>query len=79
MTTNKTKIVKRHNNNIGIELNIDTSASISKILFDEVLELLFKYKVVVIKKQQLTNEELLRFALKFGSIFNSNKAQVLGF
>ena len=78
MTTNKTKIIKRQNNNIGIELNIDTSTSMSKTLFDEIEELLFKHKVVVIKKQQLTNEELLRFALMFGSVFDSNKAQVLG-
>ncbi|MCU4177703.1 TauD/TfdA dioxygenase family protein [Carboxylicivirga sp. N1Y90] len=66
------------NNTIGIKLNIDTSKSISKTQFDEIQKLLFKYKVVVIKKQQLTDEELLRFAHKFGTVFDANKAQVLG-
>lgn len=66
------------NNNIGIKLYIDTSIPMSKVQFDEVQGLLFGYKVVVIKKQQLTDEELLRFALKFGPVFDANKAQVLG-
>jgi taurine dioxygenase len=64
--------------NIGIILDIDTSKTIDKIQFDEIQKMLFKHKVVIIKKQQLTDESLLRFALKFGPIFNANKAQVLG-
>ena len=71
-------MILKTNNNIGIELNIDTSKPISKLQLDELQKLLFGYKVVVIKKQQLTDEELLRFALKFGPVFDANKAQVLG-
>ena len=76
MIINDTKMIV--NNNIGIELNIDIYKPMSKLQFEEIKDLLFEHKVIVIKKQQLSDDELLRFALKFGSIFNANKALVLG-
>lgn len=66
------------NDNVGAILDIDSSKPITNKQFEEVQKMLFKHKVIVIKKQQLTDESLLRFALKFGPIFNANKAQVLG-
>jgi alpha-ketoglutarate-dependent taurine dioxygenase len=51
----------------GVEINIDTSSPIDEFQFNEIQELLFKSKVVVIKKQQLTDKALLRFATKFGT------------
>lgn len=66
------------NDNIGALLDIDCSKPIDKKQFEEIQKILFKHKVIVIKKQQLTDEALLQFALKFGPIFNANKAQVLG-
>lgn len=71
-------MVKTNYNNIGIKLNIDTSKPLDKLQFDELQKLLFEYKVIIFKKQQLTDEALLKFALKFGPIFDANKAKVLG-
>lgn len=68
----------KKNNNIGIQLDIDVSKSIDAVSFEKIRSLLFEYKVIVIKKQQLTDEKLLQFALNFGPIFNANKVMVLG-
>jgi taurine dioxygenase len=66
------------NDNVGAILDIDCSKSVNKIKIEEVKKMLFKHKVIVIKNQQLTDEALLQFSLKFGPIFNANQAQVLG-
>lgn len=71
-------MILKKNINIGVQLNIDTSKTINDESFKKIQELLFKYKVIVIKKQQLTDEKLLEFALRFGPIFDANNAQVLG-
>jgi taurine dioxygenase len=65
-------------NNVGVEISIDINKFINAESFEKIRKLLFEYKVVIIKKQHLTDEKLLEFALKFGVIFNANKFQVLG-
>lgn len=63
--------------NMGKELFLD----IPKIEYDTFNDLkknLFAHKVVVIKKQSLTDSQLTAFAKMFGPIFDANKAQVLG-
>jgi taurine dioxygenase len=65
------------NINVGKELFLD----ISKIDYKTFIDLkknLFAYKVIVIKKQSLTDEQLVTFAKMFGPVFDAKKAQVLG-
>lgn len=65
------------NINLGKELFTD----ISKIEYDVFVNLrknLFAHKVIVIKKQSLTDEQLLTFAKMFGPIFDANNTHVLG-
>jgi taurine dioxygenase len=65
------------NLNMGKELFLD----IPKIEYDTFNDLkknLFAHKVIVIKKQSLTDRQLTAFAKMFGPVFDANKAQVLG-
>lgn len=71
-------MIVKTNINVGVELNIDINKIINNESIEKIQKLLFKHKVVVIKKQKLSDEKLLEFALKFGPIFDANKAQVLG-
>lgn len=65
------------NINLGKEIILDIS-KIECDTFYNLRENLFSHKVVVIKKQSLTDEQLLSFAKMFGPVFDANKAQVLG-
>ena len=65
------------NINLGKELFLEIS-KIDDNTFNEMRKNLFAHKVLVIKKQDLTDEELLAFAKMFGAIFDADKAQVLG-
>ena len=65
------------NINIGKELFLDIS-KIEYETFFYVKKKLLAHKVVVIKKQSLTDEQLVAFAKMFGPLFDANKAQVLG-
>jgi taurine dioxygenase len=65
------------NINIGKELFLDIS-KIEKETFSDLKKKLLAYKVVVIKKQILTDWQLVTFAKMFGPVFDANKTQVLG-
>lgn len=65
------------NISVGKELFLDIS-KIENKTFSDLKKNLLAYKVVVIKKQSLTDEQLLTFAKMFGPVFDANKAQVLG-
>lgn len=65
------------NINVGKELFLDIS-KIEYETFNELKKNLFNHKVIVIKKQNLTDEQLLAFAKIFGPVFDANKAHVLG-
>lgn len=71
-------MIFKSNDNIGTVLDINCSEPIDKKQFEEIRTMLFKHKVIVIKKQQLTDKALLQFAVNFGPIFDANNAQVLG-
>ena len=65
--------------NTGICLEeIDLSAEMSAQTFLAIQSDLHKNKVVVLKKQNISDEQYLNFALKFGSIFHSGSNPVLG-
>jgi taurine dioxygenase len=70
--------MKIETNNIGLAIDIDASNLVNIASENELKSLLFKHKVIVIKKQLLTDIELISFALKFGSIFDANNTAVLG-
>jgi taurine dioxygenase len=63
---------------IGVNISIDASKNLNDLESSQIQSLLFKHKVVIINNQQLTDEELLKFALNFGAIFESNNTKVLG-
>jgi taurine dioxygenase len=65
------------NINLGKKLFLDIS-KIEYESFNELKKTLFDHKVVVLKKQSLTDKQLVAFAKMFGSFFDANKAQVLG-
>lgn len=66
---------------MNINLGKKLFLNISKIEYESFKELkktLFDHKVVVLKKQSLTDEQFVAFAKMFGPIFDANNAQVLG-
>lgn len=65
------------NINLGKELFINIS-KIKHENFNDLRKNLFAHKVVILKRQSLTDEQLLTFARMFGPVFDANKAQVLG-
>lgn len=65
------------NINLGKKLFLNIS-KIEYESFNELKKTLFDHKVVVLKKQSLTDEQLVAFAKMFGPVFDANKAQVLG-
>ena len=62
---------------LGIELFFDIK-HIDYNSFCEFKKMLLTHKVVVLKNQELTDDQLLRFAKMFGAIFDANKSLVLG-
>lgn len=65
------------NISVGKELFLDIS-NIEYESFNDLRKNLFAHKVVIIKRQSLTDGQLLSFAKMFGHVFDANKAQVLG-
>ena len=72
--------ITEHNNGVGITVtDIKLSSNLSPSLICEIQELLNKYRLVVFKNQQLSDEELSDFAFQFGPPFTpDNKFPVLG-
>jgi taurine dioxygenase len=62
--------------NFGKELFLDIS-KIDHKTFNDLRKNLFAYKVIIIKKQSLTDKQLIAFAKMFGPLFQANNAQVL--
>jgi taurine dioxygenase len=69
-----------HSNGVGITVSgVNLGCNLTSSLIFKIQELLNRYKVVVFKDQQLTDEELSDFAFRFGPPFVSdNKFPVLG-
>lgn len=69
-----------HKNGVGVTLHgIDLTCDLTSTIIIQIQELLNKYKVVVFKDQQLTDEQLSHFIFRFGPPFASdNKFPVLG-
>jgi len=67
-------------NGIGVTINyVNLAKDLSAILVLQIQDLLNKYKVVVFKEQQLSDEQLSDFAFLFGPPFlPDNKFPVLG-
>jgi taurine dioxygenase len=65
--------------NTGICLdNIDLNAEMPSHTFLAIQNELHKNKVVILKKQSISDEQYLNFALQFGAIFQSGNNPVLG-
>ena len=62
---------------LGIELFFDIK-HIDYNSFCELKKMLLIHKVVVVKNQELTYDQLLRFAKMFGAIFDTKNSLVLG-
>lgn len=67
-------------NGIGVTINnVNLAKDLSALLVRQIQDLLNKYKVVVFKEQQLSDEQLSDFAFLFGPPFvPDNKFPVLG-
>lgn len=73
-------VLSENKNSIGITVNgIDLAHDLLPLQIIQIQQLLNKYKVVVFKKQNLTDENLSNFAFRFGPPFiPDNKFPVLG-
>jgi len=73
-------ILSEHKNGVGITINeINLAKKLKPSLIFQIQELLNKFKVVVFKNQNLTDDELSEFAFRFGPPFSpDNKFPVLG-
>ena len=58
--------------------NIDLSMPIDAATFLKIQAYLFQKRVIVLNNQDLDDEDLLNFALKFGPLFDSQNSPVLG-
>ncbi len=58
--------------------NINLSAEMQSDIFLAIQNHLHHHKVVVLKKQNISDEQFMNFALKFGAIFQAGKNPVLG-
>jgi taurine dioxygenase len=69
---------KQESLKLGITLSVKEGNDITSLNEERLKGLLFKHKVIVVQNQSLSDSELMKFALKFGEIFDSSGQQVLG-
>jgi len=72
--------ITANENGIGVTINkVNLAKDLSSLLILQIQDLLNKYKVVVFKDQQLSDEQLSDFAFRFGALFvPDDKFPVLG-
>jgi len=72
--------ITANENGIGVTINkVNLAKDLSSFLILQIQDLLNKYKVVVFKDQQLSDEQLSDFAFRFGALFvPDDKFPVLG-